>query len=750
MPMPSLPRSPSLATTAHPGITRLRALLLLIVLVATTLASVAAPGPAPQASLRALAAGARPPDRRLGELRTLDTHCPFTPPTTADAWRMRATALRRQIRVALGLWPWPTRTPLNASVHGTATREEYAVDSVAFESLPGHYVTGSVYRPLGRAGRLPAVLSPHGHWPGGRFQDVTDEDARRALETGAEPLDVSARHFLEARAVHLARLGAVVFLLDLEGYADSQQLGTELVHEFKAERPDMHGRDSWGFFSPQAELHLQSMLGLVAWNAVRAVDYLASRPDVDPARIGVTGASGGGTQTFLLGAIDDRPAALFPAVMVSTHMQGGCTCENASYLRIGTNNVEIAALAAPRPLAMTAADDWTREMEQDGYPELRRLYATLGVPDAVRLSAFLQFPHNYNGPSRAAMYDWFNRHLGLGWNPVPPERAFTPLSRAEAGVWNDAHPAPEHGPAHERALVAWLTADARRAFDALVPRDAAGWPAFRETVGGAWDVMLGGGWAEGDVAAFDTARRAESDDAIVTTGLITRRSSGAALPAVLLSPRGPVKGVVVWADGAGKSALTDDVAVRPLARALVAAGFEVLGLDTLDQGEFIADGTPFEHVRLASPRPHAGYTFGYNLPLPAERTQDVLTALQVARARAGANGRVLLVGRGTGAAWAAGARLLAAGLVNRTALDFGGFRFDRADRIDHPDLLPGAARYGDVDALVALGAPGDTWLADADAPAFPVARSVYAAHAKTSLVVGRHGLERKTMEWLTK
>ena len=115
-----------------------------------------------------------PIDPRLGPLRDLDGHFPFTPSTSKEAWQARASALRRQVRVALGLWPWPTRTPLNAVVHGTVPRDGYTVERVFFESVPGFFVTGSLYRPTGRTGKLPAVLSPHGHWPGGRFQDVPE------------------------------------------------------------------------------------------------------------------------------------------------------------------------------------------------------------------------------------------------------------------------------------------------------------------------------------------------------------------------------------------------------------------------------------------------------------------------------------------------------------------------------------------------------------------------------------------------
>ncbi len=104
------------------------------------------------------------------------------------------------------------------------------------------------------------------------------------------------------------------------------------------------------------------IMGLQTWNGIRALDFLASLPDVDPKRMAVTGGSGGGTQTILLGALDDRPIASFPNGMVSTSMQGGCTCESCCLLRVGTGNVELAALFAPRPQGMTAANDWTKAM----------------------------------------------------------------------------------------------------------------------------------------------------------------------------------------------------------------------------------------------------------------------------------------------------------------------------------------------------------------------------------------------------
>ena len=607
-----------------------------------------AAGSGPTAVDRALRAGERSDDRRLGPLRDLDSHCPFTPPSTSDAWQQRAALLRRQIQVALGLWPLPIRTPLNARVHGTVERDDYVVDKIAFESVPGHFVTGSLYRPRNKTGRLPAVLSPHGHWPGGRFQDVSDKDAEQELASGAEPFAAAAHHPMQARAVHLARMGVVTFLYDMEGYADSVQIPRAITHELKVARPEMHGTDAWGLFSPQAELHLQSVMGLQAWNAIRALDYLTSRDDVDATRIGVTGESGGATQTLMVAALDDRPAALFPAVMVSTHMQGGCTCENASYLRIGTSNAEIASLAAPKPLGMTAADDWTKEFPTDGYPDVQRVFALTGAPDHVLLRAFLQFGHNYNGVSRAVMYDWFNRHLRLGFNPVPKERPFVPLSVAEASVWDAAHPKPAGGPAHERALLKWMTDDAAAAMAAVAPADAASARRFSETVGGAFSVLLGGPLRRDDAVRLDDRGTSHAGTDTIQTGILRRESNGAALPAVLWS-RSSAQRIAIWVSPDGKSSLrTTSGQAAPAVERLLASGYEVLGIDVLGQGELQLPEVSFDPVRLASERAHAGFTFGYNLPLPAERVQDVLTAIRFARDRVGRVWTRAASGIGTG------------------------------------------------------------------------------------------------------
>ena len=168
-----------------------------------------------------------------------------------------------------------------------------------------------------------------------------------------------------------------------------------LAHGFAKQRPHMSGADRWGFFSPQAESHLQNIMGLQTWNSIRALDFISTLDEVDTDRLAVTGSSGGGTQTFMVSAIDPRIKVAMPAVMVSTAMQGGCTCENACLLRVGAGNVDFAAMFAPKPLGLTAADDWTVEIETKGFPDLKALYTLLGQEDNIHLEAHLQFPHNY-------------------------------------------------------------------------------------------------------------------------------------------------------------------------------------------------------------------------------------------------------------------------------------------------------------------------------------------------------------------
>jgi hypothetical protein len=228
----------------------------------------AAPAPT-TAAPRVLPEGEKPGDRRLGDLRSLNDYFPFIPPETAGQWEVRAEAVRRRLLVALGLWPMPSPTPARAVIHGKVDRDGYTVEKVYFESFPGHLVTGSLYRPAGAVGKLPAILSPHGHWANGRFHDDGETNVRKRIVEGAERFEVGGRHPLQARCVQLARMGCIVFHYDMVGNADS----IPLSHAPRL-RESLCTAENWGFAGPQAELRLQNHMGLQTYNyPSRAVMY---------------------------------------------------------------------------------------------------------------------------------------------------------------------------------------------------------------------------------------------------------------------------------------------------------------------------------------------------------------------------------------------------------------------------------------------------------------------------------------------
>ena len=402
-------------------------------------------------------------DSRLAPPKDLNGYFPFTPPASLDEWEERKQWVRRQILVSQGLWPMPSKTPLNAVIHSRIEREGYSVEKVYFESVPGFYVTGNLYRPLNPKGKVPAVMFAHGHWKDARLSIDEPGKVRQEIAIGAERFENGGRSIFQSLCVQLARMGCVVWQWDMLSDSDSIQFDDQVVHRFAKQRPEMNTLENWGLYSAPAESHLQSIMGLQTLNAVRGLDFLLTLPEVDPERTAITGASGGGTQTLLLAAIDDRIKLSFPCVMVSTSMQGGCTCDNSSLLRINTGNIEFAGLFAPKPQGMNTADDWTRELSTKGFPDLQALYELHWKKDNVFLLRGEHFKHNYNAVTRSAFYTFVNKHFKLGLEAPVIERDFEPLGHGQLTVWNAEHPAPKAAdPDFERSLLKWLTDDANK------------------------------------------------------------------------------------------------------------------------------------------------------------------------------------------------------------------------------------------------------------------------------------------------
>jgi dienelactone hydrolase len=303
-------------------------------------------------------------------------------------WKMRAERIREGILRGAELMPLPKRCALNPIIHSKRVYKGYTMENAAFESFPGFFVTGNLYRPVNGKGLFAGVLCPHGHF------DDPNEYAR-------------FRSDMQKRCATMARMGAVVFAYDMVGYGELRE----------AEWP--HGQlknGEWGHGRPK-------ILKLQLWDSIRAVDFLLSLKDVDPNRIGITGASGGGTQTFLLTAVDNRVAVSVPVVQVSAHFFGGCNCESGMPIHKSdtheTNNAEIAALAAPRPqLIISDGNDWTKNTPTVEFPYIRNVYRLYGAEGNVENLHLAGEVHDYGPSKRAGAYRFFAKHLGLSLDKV--------------------------------------------------------------------------------------------------------------------------------------------------------------------------------------------------------------------------------------------------------------------------------------------------------------------------------------------
>ncbi|MCH2136594.1 MAG: acetylxylan esterase [Phycisphaerales bacterium] len=327
--------------------------------------------------------------------------------STPQQWRERAAAIRSHIAGTLKLKPEP-RPPVPAVRRPAIECDGYSVEAVALETTPGVFITGNLYLPDGE-GPWPAVLCPHGH----------------SRARGDDP-EGRFRRDHQLRCGTLARMGAAVFAWDMVGWGES----TQCDHR-----------------TPEA---------LVAQcdNSMRVIDFIQSLEQVDGTRIGMTGSSGGGTQTFLATCLDDRICVSVPVVMVSAHFFGGCPCESSLPIHDGgdwrTNNVEIAACAAPRPmLLISCGGDWTSNTPMVEFPYVKRVYAALGVPESAANVHLASEGHDYGASKRAAMYPFMATHLDLSLDAVCNEEGQVDespvriLPRADLCVFSDANPRPQ-------------------------------------------------------------------------------------------------------------------------------------------------------------------------------------------------------------------------------------------------------------------------------------------------------------------
>jgi len=633
-------------------------------------------------SVASFALSARPgfdPAKAAGDMRVLtrpeavrderaltvrETNTVFTMPVFTDLpqWEQFADTLRRRIRVSNGLLPEPEKTPLNAKITDRVTHDDYTVEKVSFEAKPGFLVTGNLYRPVG-AGPFPGVVCPHGHWEHGRLENT----------------DLCS---VPARCITMARMGIVSFSYDMIGYVDSMQISHALNDDID-------------------KLWAVHLFGLQLWSSIRAVDFLQTLPEVDKERIGCTGASGGGTQTFALTAVDPRVKVSAPVNMISARMQGGCLCENAPLLRLDNSNMEIGALMAPRPMMMVCATgDWTRETPRIEYPAVRSIYALYKKPECVDTEQVTS-NHNYNKQSREAVYRFFGKWL-LGQEEKYKnfsEPPFTVEPEAALRVFPDKK-VPDGYPNKDQ-IIAQAIETNRAKWDAVLPKDEAGVAEFRKTYGVALADTLGATLPKANDIAPERTGFEEREGYVVERWVLRRPAAGDSIPAILYRGRNiAVEDALLLVPGDGKASLADAVNGGPgaLVKGLIENGHAVMTIDAFLLGEH---QSPFERVD----RQREGRFMDTFQPTDtAYRVQDVLTATAYLKNRRDLTGVVNVVGLGQGGMWC----LLAGALdpaIGKVLVDANQFKNNDDKAWVDTYYVPCIRSVGDVATAAALLAP---------------------------------------------
>ncbi|WP_121811191.1 alpha/beta hydrolase family protein [Mucilaginibacter kameinonensis] len=292
-----------------------------------------------------------------------------------DTWEQRKAMLKPELYKALELSPLPAKPASKPIITLKRTFDGYTVENIAIEILPGLYINGSLYKPLKIRGKIPVILSPDGHWEHQRY-----------------------RADCQIRCASLARMGAMAYSYDLFAWGES-------LLQFKDED------------------HRRSLAQTIqALGAIRILDYVVSLKETDPERVGISGGSGGGSHTVLMTALDDRIKLSAPVVSVSSYFYGGCPCESGMPIHQcgnGTDNVELAAMAAPRPqLLISDGQDWTANMPEHDFPYLQKMYGYYGVADKVENVHLPNEGHDFGPSKRAALYAFVAKNFRLDLNKI--------------------------------------------------------------------------------------------------------------------------------------------------------------------------------------------------------------------------------------------------------------------------------------------------------------------------------------------
>jgi cephalosporin-C deacetylase-like acetyl esterase len=636
------------------------------------------------------------------------------PDRTTIRDRSSLLSYQRAVRQAILAWLGPPleRTPLNAQRTGTLVREGYRIEKVLFESRPRNYVTANVYVPASGQARFPALLCPVGHWGAGKAA----EDYQRF-------------------AAYCARRGFVVLCYDSPGQGERIQTFDSLIR-----RPSVHPGTSeyfvtteHGYLGSYAFLAENSFARYLLWDGIRALDYLEQRGDVDTTRIACTGASGGGTQTRELAALDERIRITIPVAY------GGCAAD--LIYAPGVDDADVDALIAPRPLLLVAASgDGTEgnERKRRGFTQLATIYETVGARNAIDF-VVAESPHGYTAPMYPTVYRWLAKWFGLP-EPAPEslvERPIAPESERTLACTLSGQVKTSLG---GETVASLSRADARRSRrPAALPADAdpQRWRAWQRELLERVRTKLG--VASGTTPLEPrTLRRSKQED-FGDERVVFSSDPGVYVPAVLLLPaeKRPAP-AIIFVNEEAKSA---DAAPERYWLPLVRAGYAVLAIDPRGTGETSEGPVPREYRGFLTGT-DASLFYGAlraGTSIPAMHVRDVLAACAFLESRSEIDPKRLgILGIGSGGTLATLTAALDARI--KVAVSSGGLlSFDAiaaSEASTHrlTELVPGALESFDLPDVAALVAPRCLVLANlVDATHRRVdpelARSTY-AHAK--------------------
>jgi hypothetical protein len=508
----------------------------------------------------------------------------------------------------------------------------------------------------------------------------------------------------QARGITFARMGCVALIWDMIDYNDS---ALQLSGSYQEKSYwDVHNKP-WTHGLNRRALWNVNALGLQLWNSIRALDFLCSLPEVDPERLGSTGESGGGTQTFLLAAVDDRVKVAAPVCMVSAYMQGGCNCENAPGLRIDTCNVDFGAMMAPRPMMLiSSARDWTKHTPTVELPAIRSVYELFGATDKLA-SAHFDAQHGYNLDMRNAVYPWFAKWLGQPLDADFKEPKYQTEAKTNLLVFNEAVPA--NAIRNHETLVNRVVELHRRQLDAFQPSTPEQLVRNRETF--AEGLRLATGMQP--VRANDVSYEPEGQVALAgltgERGVLLAKQRGIRIPVwrfrPVERPVGAPRPCTLLAHGQGRAALASKA---KLIENLLADGHTVWALEPFGIGE----ARP-QDVAVAKARGTTKNFLTFNRTDAAERVYDLTVAMAFCQWH-GVNGQrpdhVNVAAFDQAGPWLAVAAAMLGPIqpgdpVLRLAIDANGFTTANEDRYLQDLFIPGILRAGGLPNALALIAP---------------------------------------------